>query len=529
LGGLTRGIRDRQTSNMPIRRSIALVACAGTLLVTGCADRSASGLPAGDVAPQGVREAAEPDPAEPLAAGATLAVHSGSPGATIDARVLGANFGAWFDITQSGIAQTLTNGGFTAARWPGGSASDQFHWQTNTLCNGGYFNSNSTFDNFINDVAQPAKLDVAVTLDYGSNSACNAGGDPTEAAAWVGYSNVTHNYGVKYWTVGNEVYGGWEYDLHSKPHDAATYASAVANGYYPDIKAVDPTSQVGVVVQPGWSPAWDPIVLSQAQYDFVEFHYYAQAPGQESDSYLISQAPQALTASIQAVQQDLAAAGHGSTPIYVGELGSVYSNPGKQSTSITQALYAGQVLGELMNDGVFRATWWLAYGGCSDPSSGNFSKSLYGFQNFGGYMIFSDGTPEYGCPNATEVPRGTPLPTVRAYQLMSQVAVSGEHVLGTALGGSSKANVRAYAMTHGSGYGVVLFNLDKSATIPVSVSIDGLAKGSKLVTTTYGKAQYAKSKDNIWAAPASKTTGKWNGPFTVKLPAWSMTVVLASP
>jgi hypothetical protein len=508
---------------MRTRLPAAFAACAGTLFLASCTQHGGDPLP-DQTTTQSIRSV----PQRTGDAGATVDVESGKPGAVIDARVLGANFAAWYDITQPGLASSLQQTGFTAVRWPGGSSSDEFHWQSNTLCNGGYFNANSTFDNFMTDVALPAKVDVAVTLDYGSNSACNGGGDPSEAAAWVNYANNTKKYGVKYWTVGNEVYGSWEYDLHQIPHDPTTYAQAVATGYYPQIKAVDPTSQVGVVVEPNWNPAWDPIVLSQAQYDFVEYHFYAQAPGQESDSYLLTQAPQALTAGVQAVQADLAAAGHSTTPIYVGELGSVYTDPGKQTTSITQSLFAGQVLGELMNDGVFRSTWWLAYGGCSDPSSGNFSKSLYGFQDFGGYMIFSDGTPEYGCPNAPVVPRGTPLPTVRAYQVMSQVAQSGEHMLATALGGSSQ-NVRAYAMTHGTGYGVVLFNLDKTAATSVAVSIDGLTSGSKLAFTTYGKAQYDKSKKNVWAGPVSKKSGKWTGPFTVNLPAWSMTAIVASP
>jgi len=101
-----------------------------------------------------------------------------------------------------------------------------------------------------------------------------------------------------------------------------------------------------------------------------------------------------LTVIINSLKSELITAGHSDTPIYIGELGSVYIYPGKQTTSITQALYAGQALGELMNDGVARATWWLGFGGCDDnPHGDNFSTSLYGWQNFGGDMVFSDGLP----------------------------------------------------------------------------------------------------------------------------------------
>ena len=67
-----------------------------------------------------------------------------------------------------------------------------------------------------------------------------------------------------------------EYDLHNPPHDPTTYANAVATGFYQQIKAKDSKAQVGVVVD--GSSAWDQIVLTRAKYDFVEYHFYAQAP-----------------------------------------------------------------------------------------------------------------------------------------------------------------------------------------------------------------------------------------------------------
>ena len=454
----------------------------------------------------------------------TVDVDSASPNLLVTDKILGMNMANWFDQTQAGMAAALKTGGIRAVRWPGGSASDTFHWQTNTECGNGYVNPNSTFDNFFTDIVDPDKLDVAVTLDYGSNAACNAGGDPTEAAAWVAYA-LAHHEPVSHWTVGNEVYGSWEYDLHQIPHDPTTYANAVANGYYPDIKAANPKALVGVVVNPGNDPPWDPIVLSQAKYDFVEFHYYAQAPGQESDAYLVGQASQDFASAIMAVKTDLAAAGKPDTPIYVGELGSVYSDPGKQSTSITQALFAGQVLGEIMNAGIARATWWLGFGGCNDAAGGgNFSSSLYGWQNFGGYMVFSDGTPEYGCSNATPVPLGTLLPTARAFQLFALVAKNGEHVRPvTATGHTS--NFRAYAATAGAGTAVVLFNTDETKKLDVSLGIAGVDSSSGVTTTTYDRAIYDKSQNNVWAGPEKKSLGAQVMPLKLTLPPWSMTVV----
>ena len=462
-----------------------------------------------------------------LAQTATVAVHPSQQGAVVTNKVLGVNMANWVDQTQPAIATALSQSRLRAVRWPGGSASDAFHWQGNTGCNGEYVASGGDFGSFVASVVKPDKLDLAVTVNYGSNTACNAGGDPAEAAGWVAYAK-SQGDAVSHWTVGNEVYGSWEYDLHSPAHDAATYASAVATGYYPAMKAANAAAKIGVVVNPGWQPAWDPTVLAQAKYDFVEYHWYAQQPGQESDSYLLTQAPQDLTTQINALKNELATAGHASTPIMVGELGSVSYNPGKQTSSITQALFAGQVLGELMNDGVARATWWIGFGGCADSSSGNFSSSLYGWQDFGGYMVFSDGTPEYGCPNATSVPIGTPLPTARAFQLAALVADTGAHMLATTLGGSS-GSLRAYALTHGTGTALMLFNLDETAPLPVFVSVDGVASASKVLIDTYDKALYDQSQGNSWAGPSYSQLSDQSLPVTITLQPWSMTVVRLTP
>jgi hypothetical protein len=143
-------------------------------------------------------------------------------------------------------------------------------------------------------------------------------------------------------------------------------------------------------------------------------------------------------------------------------------------------------------------------------------------------MIFSDGLPESGCPHAPKIPLGTLLPTTRAYQLMALVARDGESELSRTLGGSADW-LRVYAMSHGAGYAAVLFNLDKTSAKPVSVAFDGLRSGHGYAVTTYGKAQYDQSKNNVWAGPVRTSHGTWSGRVTLSLPAWSMSVLTASP
>jgi hypothetical protein len=441
-------------------------------------------------------------------------------------QILGMNMAIWFDQSQSGVAAALKTTGVRNTRWPGGSMSDEYHWRTNTACRTAADVPLASFDDFITKVVTPGGLDLAVTVNYGSNEACNAGGDPAESAGWVAYAKA-HGVPVSHWTVGNENYGPWEFDLHATPHDAATYADAVATGFYPAMKAADPSATVGVVVAPGWHPDWDRIVLAKARYDFVELHWYAQAPGKEDDVELLTLAPQAFTQQVATLRGELESVGRGDTPIYVGEVGSVAFNPGKQTASITQALFAGQILGELMKAGVAPAAWWLGFGGCADATTGNFGRRLYGWQDFGGYMVFSDGVPEYGCRTAKPLAFGTPLPTARAFQLLSLVAQNGEHSLGAVLDDRSGL-LRAYAVTRQGGASLVLFNLSQTSPAPVRVTVKGLSAAGSVVMDVYDKAIYDESRAQVWAAPSEMSLGPMALPLVLALPPWSMTVLRLS-
>jgi hypothetical protein len=457
-----------------------------------------------------------------------IAIDQSSIGPAVSDQLLGMNMAAWYDPTTSAIVPAFQLAGIQAVRWPGGSWSDDYHWATNTMC-GNTPNSNATFANFVNDLVLPGSFDVALTADYGTNSTCNGPGQPSEAAAWITQAKAINAH-VSHMTVGNEEYGSWEDDLHTAKNDATTYAAAVgtastSSGYYAQIKAADSSVLVGVDVNPGNSPAWDPIVLGNSQYDFVEYHYYPQTPGYESDTYLTQQAAQGLTTSINTIKSELAKAGKPNTPIYVGEIGSVYTNPGKQSLSITQGLYAGQVLGEMMNDGVSRATWWIGFGNCNG-TQGNDSSSLYGWQNFGAYNVFADGPTDTACAGAG--PIGTMSPTARAFQLFSKVAVNGESVLSANVNGDT-TNVRAYAATHSGGTVLVMFNVSQAVSEPVTVSLSAQNTSSDVSVETYSKAIYDQSQNNVWADPTTADMGAQNLPLTLTLVPWSMNVVIIKP
>jgi len=467
----------------------------------------------------------------------TVAVDLSSPGPAVTDQLLGMNLAAWFDVASStnepGIQSAFQDAGIKAVRWPGGSWADAYNWEDNTEC-GNYANSNDTFSNFVSNLVVPAGLDLALIADYGTGKNCTGEGDPTEAAAWAANA-LTLGVTVSHITVGNEEYGSWEVDNHAIPHDPTTYAGATAgsSGYYALIKAASPNTLVGVAVNPSNSPAWDPIVLANAPYDYVEYHSYPESPGKESDIYLVQQAPQDLTSEINTIKQELLSAGKPDTPIYLGEIGGPYSNPGKQSWSITQGLYAGQVLGEMMNAGISRLTWWIGFGNCNGQA-GNDSTSLYGWQDFGAYNVFSDGSEDSTCQGGGTF--GTMSPTARAFQLFSQVAISGQTALNATVTGDT-TDVRAYAATNPAGTALVLFNDNETASQPVQVTLSGKTGSSGVTVTTYDKALYDlsgtttgtppdPSGTGTWAAPTTTTLGAQTLPMTLTLTPWSMNVVI---
>jgi len=491
----------------------------------------------------------------------TVTVDPASPGIAVTNQILGMNAAAWYDQVGNASAINTAFGaaGIKALRWPGGSWSDVYHWGYQVVYDGptpyqpytctqatstspytptGWGGVDTTAQ-FVNAIVTPGGYDLALTANYGTNEACTGGGDPNEAAAWAA-AEVAANVKVSHMTVGNEEYGSWETDLHVTPHDPTIYASALtgANGYYNLIKAASPNTLVGVVVDAdctsagGCTDGWDSTVLGNAagSYDFVELHYYPQNPGGESDSYLVDQAAQGLTTNINTVKQELATAGEPDTPIYVGEMGSVSSNPGVQSWSITQGLYAGQTLGEMMNDGVSRATWWIGFGNCGGDS-GNFSSSLYGWQNFGAYNVFADGSGDTGGSNNSPCnyggPIGTMSPTAQAFNLFQNVAVNVEHVLTPAVTGDT-TDVRAYAATHSGGTALILFNLNETTSETVAVTVNGESNSSDVKVITYDKSIYDQtdSATPVWAGPNTTDMGGQSIPLTLTLTPWSMNVVL---
>jgi len=175
-------------------------------------------------------------------------------------------------------------------RWPGGNVAQDYHWRWGvgprdkrpTWVNLSWANepepSDFGTDEFV-EFTRAAGAEPSITVNVAGR-----GATPEEAAAWVQYCNgpATSKYGamraanghpqpfgVKYWEIGNEIWGGWVRG-HS---DAPTYARNFRE-YHDAMTAIDPTLRFIAVGDN--DKAWNRAVLSEVgnQIDYLAIHHY---------------------------------------------------------------------------------------------------------------------------------------------------------------------------------------------------------------------------------------------------------------
>jgi alpha-N-arabinofuranosidase len=175
-------------------------------------------------------------------------------------------------------------------RWPGGNVAQDYHWswgvgprdQRVTWSNLSWKNepepSDFGTDEFV-AFARAAGAEPSITVNVEGR-----GANVEEAAAWVEYCNgpATSKYGamrvanghatpfgVKFWEVGNEIWGDWVRG-HS---DAETYARNY-NRYAKAMRAVDPSIKLIAVGDNNMN--WNRTVLRAAgeNIDYLAIHHY---------------------------------------------------------------------------------------------------------------------------------------------------------------------------------------------------------------------------------------------------------------
>lgn len=411
----------------------------------------------------------------------------------VDPRLFGLNTAIWDGAFNTATtAELLLEADNQALRFPGGSISDIYHWQTNTS-DGETWQWATSFDAFAH-IATLTQAQVFITANYGT-------GTPAEAAEWVRYSNQTKGYGFKYWEIGNENYGTWEADHNIRPNDPVTYATRFKE-YVQQMKAVDPSIKIGAVIEAtedgsanypdevvtnprtGASHSgWTAVLLATFQQlgvtpDFVVYHRYEQGPGGESDAYLLTAAKgwSADATTIRQILNDYLGANAALVEINCTENNSVYGNPGKQTTSLVNGLFLADSIGNIMKTEFNSFFWWDLRNG--QEAGNNNSSSLYGWRRYG----------DYGIVNAAD-PAGPAdrYPTFYVYKLLQHFARGGEIVLEA---GSDYNGLGVYAVRdHNKTLHLLLINKHPTATLNTSVTIDGFNVGPQAEVYRYGIPQ----------------------------------------
>ncbi|MBC8065726.1 MAG: fibronectin type III domain-containing protein [Chlorobia bacterium] len=459
----------------------------------------------------------------------TVNVNAAQLGRTVDTRMFGVNAAVWDNAfnTQATI-NLLNQAGNTTLRFPGGSLSDNYHWATNTTGTNTWQWATS-FDSFAN-VALGNQAKVFITANYGT-------GTPGEAASWVQYSNVTKGYGFKYWEIGNENYGSWEADNRARPHDPYIYANE-AQLYIQQMKAVDPTIKIGVVAVTGEDSyanyadrivtnprtgqqhsGWTPVMLGRLKQlgvtpDYVIYHKYAQGPFAESDEGLLGSSGTWASdiADLRQQLDDYLGASAASVEIVCTENNSVYTNPGKQTTSLVNGLFLADSICQAMKTELKALVWWDLRNG--QESGNNNSSSLYGWRQYGDYGMLSGQNDRY--------------PTYFVKKLMQHFARGGDTLV-TATTNYSK--LASYATKKPNGdLALLLINKTPTTEMSPTISISGFSPTSAAPAYSYGIPQDEAARTGVGSPDvASSTFQGASASFTYNLAPYSATVLVLTP
>ena len=425
---------------------------------------------------------------------------------TISSNAIGLNTAVYDGNMNDAAAPGLIKaGGFTALRYPGGSYSDIYNWQTN-VADGGYDAPNTSFSAFM-ATAQSAGTNPIIDVNYGT-------GTPALAAAWVQNANVTNHYGITYWEVGNEVYGNgtyganWESDSHCTDASVtaipkgttanqtyncgpSTYATGFLS-FLSAMKAVDPSIHVcAVLTTPGFWPdnvtnattspkSWNQTVLSMlgSKTDCVIMHYYPAYGFSNSASDLATMlnSPAAISGIVSSLKsqiQQYAGVNPASVPIVVTEANSTIA-PNTQPG----ALFAADMYLNWLESGVTNVDWWDQHNGPGTPAT------IAGAQDYGDFGIFSSGSNGSG---VTEPALDTPFAPYYGVQMLSKLGSPGDTMVNAT---SGNALVKVHAVRRASGsLAVLLENEDPTTAHTINLTYNGYTpSGSPTVYSFVNKA-----------------------------------------
>jgi hypothetical protein len=482
---------------------------------------------------------------------------SSQPLGTIHRDVLGyADANA--DLSTTPLVNALTAGlasmGATSVRLANGSSgagADLENWEGGPSCTLKRGSSTpppnvatqNTLDNYVSKVSRPLGTSIGYTVNYGTNPPnCDAGGDPTlNGSNLVWSANALKHYGIKYWEIGNELFGGgsFEADFHPRPSLGASYG-AYETKFYNLMKRQDSNISIGIPVADGvysWLVNWTLPAMQDAKYDAVIYHNYPMtdpiSDGKTLYPERVSSNVGRTRGSLLALQTELLNVNKSPESIWITEWnanqnGNLWS---RQTMGAVMPLFATMLLAEYMQAGVQYATWY-AQGMSNVCMIYNYDwtgESSYNWWDCGGSFL------TYTGPNPSEtvvgLKPGDITPTARAFQLLSQsgFVTEGEHMLRVTTDLQNAPWLVAYAATHGSSYEIILINRDRDNAHTVPMQLAGQTGGQVVQQWTYGRVQYDQTQTGNWSvAPVTSGPSAAGSELQGVLPPWSVNVFLVN-
>jgi hypothetical protein len=462
-----------------------------------------------------------------------VAVNATNVERTVDSRVFGVNTAAWDgDLDTTNTVFLLTNIDNQALRWPGGSWGD-IYFMTNEEAQGW----GSVTTNFIH-VATNTSAQIYFIVNYGS-------GTPAQAAAWVRFCETTNHCYVKYWEVGNEIYGSWEEDINTnspdQAHDPWTYAQRFTS-YYNQMKAVDPTIKIGAVADvtedasanytnhPVVNPVtgvthngWTPVMLTYLRSnnitpDFLICHSYAPGDG---DTYNLLWTPTCAinAANLRLMLNDyLGTAAAANVELNMTEFGP---EGDKQWISLVGGLFYADMVGQILQTEFNTMLWWDLRNGQSAITDSD--NALYGWRtNSSGSFITDE-----GCVNGIATPPNV-YPSFYCMKLMQYFARGGDSVVNASY---DYPLLSTYAVRRANGsLTMLVVNKSSYASLDAAINLAGYVPFSNATVYSYGVPQDDAAETGMGSPDIAQTNFPVAGTnFDYTFAPYSATVLAFTP
>ena len=455
----------------------------------------------------------------------------------VDGKVFGINQVAWDSNVNTPASATVLNDiGATCLRWPGGSWGDGYHW-TNEAWSAGATSARNwgSFSPDFIALATNTHSQAFIIANYGTSG-------PEEAAYGVRMFNVTNHCNFKYWEIGNEVGGSWEWDWTTnapfKAHDPWTYAMRFTN-YYAQMKAADPTIKIGAVADttedgtvnnydhPVVNPrtgvthyGWTPVMLTYLRSnsclpDFLIEHNYGPTAGDTQD-LLWSRQWATDAANLRQMLNDYLGNAATNVTLEITENGM---GGDKQYCSLPGGLFYADSIGQTLQTEFNSHLWWDMRNGANSLTDSD--PAFYGWRTDGGGNFISDGGMVYGLGGV-----GSAYPTYYVAKLMPHFARDGDTVVSAA---SDYLLLATYAVRRSNGaLTLLVINKSSSYNLTASFNLSGYLPFTNAIVYSYGIPQDEAARTGLGSPDIQTNVASFQS-LSLTFAPFSASVVELSP